>query len=119
MNVIPIKVESAVPVRFKAVEWMLHNVCNYNCSFCVPDAKEGSKRWLTLDEYKKYSDEIINATGGQPLRIQFTGGEPTLFPDLIELLSYIKRPNVYISLITNGSRTIRWWQELKEQRPGL
>lgn len=115
MNVIPIKVENEFSASHKFVEWMIHNVCNYQCSFCIPEVHNGSQRWLTLEQYKKYADEIISASNGMPVWLQITGGEPTLFPELMDLLKYIKRPNVYVSLISNGSRTFRWWQELKNE----
>jgi organic radical activating enzyme len=40
------------------------------------------------------------------------GGEPTLWPDLAKFCTEIKKDhNVYITLVTNGSRTLRWWSE--------
>ncbi len=92
---------------------MIHNECNYDCKFCGSQYKDGSQRWLSLDLYKKYTDNIIKECNGSPTWFQITGGEPTLFPDLLELLSYIKSKGPYISLISNGSRTLRWWEELK------
>ena len=32
-KIIPIKMERAIPAKYKTVEWKLHNVCNYDCSF--------------------------------------------------------------------------------------
>lgn len=48
--------------------------------------------------------------------MQFTGGEPTLFPELLDLLNYVKSKGAYVSLISNGTRTIRWWEELKQKK---
>lgn len=116
MTIVPIKVEKATTTNYKFIEWMLHNVCNYDCSFCEDTNKNGSIRWNTLDKYKLYVDKLINVCNGKTVWFQFTGGEPTLFPELLELLEYIKSKGAYISLISNGSRTIRWWQELKEKQ---
>jgi organic radical activating enzyme len=113
---IPIKIEKAVPANIKFVEWMLHNVCNNDCSFCGSHIKDGSKRWLTIEKYKAYADKIIAACDGYPFWIQFTGGEPTLFPELSELMEYVKQQGAYVSLISNGSRTLRWWEELKQKK---
>lgn len=113
---IPVKVEPLAPPNYKIIEWMLHNVCNYDCSFCNSESKNGSIRWKTLEQYKNYTDKLIEACQGNPVWFQITGGEPTLFPELAELLQYMKSKGAYVSLISNGSRTLRWWKELKEQK---
>lgn len=116
MKIFPIKVEKAIKTDQKFIEWKIHNVCNHDCSFCGVQHKDGSQRWFSLEKYKEYTDKLIEACGDNPIWIQITGGEPTLFPDLIPLLSYMKSKGVMLSLISNGSRTIRWWKELQEQK---
>lgn len=114
MNRIPIKLERADSPEYRVIEWKIHNVCNYNCSFCFDDNKDGSVRWLSLEKYKEQFDKLYNICDGMPYWVQLTGGEPTLYPELIELLSYIKSKGAYTSILSNGSRTIRWWKELRE-----
>lgn len=109
-----IQIEPLVPVSLKVVEWKIHNVCNYNCSFCGDEFKDGSKRWYTLEEYKNFVDKIFIEANGEPVWIQLTGGEPTLFPNFIELTKYIKDKGAIVSMISNGSRTLRWWEELRD-----
>lgn len=116
MKIFPIKVEKAITADYKFIEWKIHNVCNHNCSFCDIMHKDGSQRWFSLEKYKEYTDKLIEACGDSPFWIQLTGGEPTLFPDLIPLLSYMKSKGAMISMISNGSRTIRWWKELQEKK---
>ena len=114
MKKIPIKLERADAPEYRVIEWKIHNVCNYNCSFCFDDNKDGSVRWLSLEEYKKQFDKLYSVCDGMPYWVQLTGGEPTLYPELIELLTYIKSKGAYTSILSNGSRTIRWWKELRE-----
>ena len=114
MKIFPIKVEKAIPTDQKFIEWKIHNVCNHDCSFCGSRHKDGSQRWFTLEKYKEYTDKLVAACGDSPFWIQITGGEPTLFPDLLPLLEYMKSKGAKISLISNGSRTLRWWKEAKE-----
>lgn len=116
MKIFPIKVEKAIKSEYKFIEWKIHNVCNHNCSFCDSKHKDGSQRWFTLEKYKEYTDKLIESCGDNPFWIQLTGGEPTLFPDLIPLLSYMKSKGAMVSMISNGSRTIRWWKELQEKK---
>lgn len=114
MKIFPIKVEKAVPTDQKFIEWKIHNVCNHDCSFCGARHKDGSQRWFSLEKYKEYTDKLVEACGDSPFWIQITGGEPTLFPDLLPLIAYMKSKGAMVSLISNGSRTIRWWKELQE-----
>ena len=110
-NVYPIHVKRSVPQPFKVINWKLHNVCNYSCSFCGKGNNSGNERWLSLEKYKSIVDKIAEACAGTPFYIVYTGGEPTLYPDLIELLQYSKNKGAWNILISNGSRTMRWWTE--------
>lgn len=112
-KVIPIKVQKTIPMMHKFIEWKIHNVCNHDCSFCDSRHKDGSQRWFSLEQYKDYTDKLVEACEGKPFWIQITGGEPTLYPQLIELITYMKQKGAFISLISNGTRTLRWWKELK------
>lgn len=114
MKIFPIRVQKANPLAYKFIEWKIHNVCNYNCSFCGSIHKDGSQRWFSLEKYKEYVDKLVLATNGEPFWIQITGGEPTLYPKLIELLRYMREKNAMISLVSNGSRTLRYWEELRD-----
>ena len=116
MKTIPIEVEQIDGLRFNIVEWMLGNVCNYNCSYCNSEYKSGTKRFFDLQVYIDTCDKIIKESNEQGKKVwfKFTGGEPTLYPSLIKLLQHIKNTGNYNYLITNGSRTMRFWEELKE-----
>ena len=110
-NVYPIHVKRSVPQPFKVINWKLHNVCNYSCSFCGKENNNGNERWFTLEKYKSIVDKIVEACAGTPFYIVYTGGEPTLYPELMELLHYSKSKGAWNILISNGSRTMRWWTE--------
>ena len=116
MKIFPIKVEKAIPTDQKFIEWKIHNVCNHDCSFCGARHKDGSQRWFSLEKYKEYTDKLVAACGDSPFWIQITGGEPTLFPELLPLLEYMKSKGARLSMISNGTRTIRWWKELQEAK---
>lgn len=109
----PIKAETVYPVPFKFVEWMITDSCNYDCSFCGEENKAGRRGRLDLETNKKIVDAIAEECAGYPYWITVTGGEPTLYPKLLELLTYMKEKGAMIKLISNGSRTLRWWTELR------
>lgn len=115
-KVFPIKMERAFPRRYKTVEWKIHNVCNFDCSFCGDENKVGTERWHTIDKYKEVSKKLMVQAEKENKFIwfQITGGEPTLYPKLPELLAFIKENGHKVAMISNGSRTLRWWRELAE-----
>lgn len=62
---------------------------------------ERIKRELTLDEWKSILSKT--AAAGIP-HVIFTGGEPTIRPDLAELISFTEEKYLVCGLITDGSR---------------
>lgn len=71
----------------KIADIKLGNTCNNHCKFCV--RREGGQKILdkTTDEIKKNLQEAkIDCRG-----VVFTGGEPSIRKDFLELLSYAKR----------------------------
>jgi cyclic pyranopterin phosphate synthase len=81
--------------------------CNLRCVYCMP---AGGVRW-TPDGELLSVDEIIEvvrvAIGVHGIRrFKFTGGEPTLRPDLLPLVARLAglRGVVELSMITNGTR---------------
>lgn len=116
-KIIPIKMERAIPRKYKTVEWKLHNVCNYDCSFCGDENKIGDQKWHDIEVYKRVVKKLMVQAEqeGKFIWFQLTGGEPTLYPKLIELLEFIKSNGHKVAMITNGSRTIRYWKEFAEK----
>lgn len=117
-KIIPIKMVRTTPNRFKTVEWKIHNVCNFDCSFCGDENKIGTERWHPIEKYKLVVKKLMDQAEKENKFIwfQITGGEPTLYPKLPELLSYIKENGHKVGIISNGSRTLRWWKDLAEMQ---
>lgn len=62
--------------------------------------KAGLKKELGLSDWKRLVDE---AASHQASSILLRGGEPFLFPGIIELLEYINGKGIFISIDTNGT----------------
>ena len=114
MNKFPITVTSVTDQQYNLVEWMLGNTCNYDCSFCSDEFKSGDKKYLDINIYIDTCKRLIEQSGDKKVWFKLTGGEPTLYPKLIELLKFIKSTGNFTYIITNGSRTLRYWEELKQ-----
>ena len=83
--------------------------CNFRCVYCMaPDVKYIPKmQLLTLDEYVRII-KVAMSLGITKLRI--TGGEPSLYPHLDELLEQVGKLGLQdIALTTNGSRVRSQW----------
>lgn len=74
--------------------------CNLNCRFCYVDPEDTLE--LRTDQLKILIGKIAHEARVPSL--SFTGGEPTLREDLIELVAYAKSLNLWVNLITNGTR---------------
>jgi radical SAM protein with 4Fe4S-binding SPASM domain len=80
--------------------------CNLKCIHCYADAKaesteEGRASDLSGEEIWKIIDEAASL-GCQ--KIQFTGGEPTLRPDLEDLMGHaLDRGFKFVEIFTNGT----------------
>jgi MoaA/NifB/PqqE/SkfB family radical SAM enzyme len=71
--------------------------CNNRCYFCCAECPRVTDE-LNTQEWKTIIDKIRDL--GIP-SISFTGGEPTLRDDLVDLVAYASR-NLSVGLITNG-----------------
>jgi GTP 3',8-cyclase len=78
--------------------------CNFRCMYCMP--AEGLQ-WLPRQDLLSYEEitEVVRQLAPLGLRrLRLTGGEPTIRPDLVKLVSMLKAiPGIEdIALSTNG-----------------
>ncbi len=83
---------------FWVVTWVITKVCNLRCSYCDkgtpdtehPDFEIGMKHLLKM----------------KPKELCINGGEPTLVPDFVNILKWLKsdvNPDMHIAINTNGT----------------
>lgn len=94
----------------------LTDICNFQCLYCEPpQGTIASPRahHLSIKELCRFV-EIISRLGVN--RIRLTGGEPTLRPDLVEIVRALKSIPLIndVSITTNGSRLRPLLKPLKE-----
>lgn len=105
-----ISIESKQAPTF-IVDWMLNDTCTYNCSYCPSGNKAGKEKWLTLDLAKGFIDQLEQHVSKQDVEILFTGGEPTIWANFVDLCQYIKNKGWKVSLLTNLVRNLDWWKQ--------
>jgi uncharacterized radical SAM superfamily Fe-S cluster-containing enzyme len=78
--------------------------CNLTCPMCYANSAPGGKH-LSLELCKKAIDRLVEVEGGRAEVLQLSGGEPTVHPQLEQILEYaVSRPIDYIAINTNGLR---------------
>jgi len=78
--------------------WQVTRKCNYHCPFCLSGEQDPTE--LPLDSIKSIIDVLAEAN---LLRIDFTGGEPFLRPDICEILTYASNRGIETLVTSNGS----------------
>jgi len=91
------------PIRF--IDIALTYKCNMKCEHCSAlDMQIDERKPLTLEEYKIISKKLLKAGA---LVFNFTGGEPLLRPDLLEIIKLFKPKKSVIAIQTNASLLTR------------
>ena len=113
----PVKIKSSKRNTILDVTWDLTNYCNFHCQYCFPGSNDGTHKIennldLLVDNFTYLANQYKDKLGKDLIHLKFSGGEPTLWKDFGKFILELKRKNnLYIGVISNGSRTLRWWQE--------
>lgn len=95
------------------VNWCLGSTCNFACSYCPESLHDGKRPWHSTENIKSFVDKVKTYHPDKQIYFEFTGGEVTLNKDFIEICKFCTEHDVKVGFITNGSRTLRWWEENK------
>ena len=87
------------------VLWTLGNQCTYKCSYCPENLHSGTIPFLTKEVIQRLLNKLPKA------HVMFTGGEATFHSDFEELV--LEKPDhIDISVISNASRPIAFWERI-------
>lgn len=114
----PVKIKSTRRRDILEITWDLTNLCNFHCRYCFPGANDGDYKVtadldLLANNFTHLSKQYKEKLKKDRIHLKFGGGEPTLWKNFGEFLIKLKEQNnnLYIGIISNGSRTLRWWKE--------
>lgn len=96
--------------RLLSMELELSRKCNLRCIYCYASAGEELEDELSLDEIYNVLDQAIHL--GAKRIIVLGGGEPMVYPQLMDILRFLKARGVGIDLFTNCTLITR---ELAEE----
>src|SRR5258708_4996807 len=98
----------------------VNSACDMDCPLCFADAAPGFS--LTLEEVGKMLDDYVR-TEGRPEVVQFSGGEPTIHPQIVDFIRAAQARGIrFVMVNTNGKRIARddrFLDQLNEVRPAL
>ena len=88
----------------RGVLW-LGQTCNLRCYFCyflnrIADNDHPEHAFMSLEKSKQICHTLRYFYGNTAIDIQ--GGEPTIYPGILELIRYCRDIGLYPTLITNG-----------------
>lgn len=98
----------------------VNSTCDMQCPLCFASAAPGFN--LTLEEVEQILDAYVHAEG-TPEVLQFSGGEPTIHPQIIDFVRAAKARGIaFVMINTNGKRIARddrFLDELATVHPSL
>lgn len=98
----------------------MNSACNMDCPLCFANAGAGFN--LTLEEVEGILDHLVE-TEGNPEVVQFSGGEPSIHPQIIEMMRAARARNIrFVMLNTKGKRIAdddAFLAQLAEVRPSI
>lgn len=89
------------PGKGPVISWNCTKTCNLKCKHCY--ASSDNKRYndeLTLSDSKRFIDDL--KTFNVPALL-FSGGEPLMKKDILNILNYANKKNIRSTLSTNGT----------------
>src|SRR5918994_7430345 len=88
----------------------VNTACNLDCPICFADSGTGPQEHgysLTLGQVESMLDTFVRAEG-EPESVQFSGGEPSIHPEILEMLAAAKERGIKLVMLnTNGIRLAR------------
>ncbi|MEM0139165.1 MAG: GTP 3',8-cyclase MoaA [Ferroplasma sp.] len=110
VNIEPLFDDYGRPVNSLRIQ--VNAICNFNCIFCHMEGTERSMQYMTPE---KIEDVVIVAASHGVNRIKFTGGEPLLREDIIDIIRRTRKHITgNISLTTNAVELPKLAFQLKE-----
>ena len=88
----------------------VNTACNLDCPICFADSGTGPQEHgysLSLEQVESMLDSFVRAEG-EPESVQLSGGEPSIHPQILDMLAAAKRRDIpLVMLNTNGIRLAR------------
>ena len=78
----------------------LTNICNFHCLHCINNASINCEEYI---DRKKIYEIIDYMKANGIVCLDFSGGEPLLYPNFLDIIDYAADNEMTLSIATNGS----------------
>jgi len=92
--------QNHVAIKIKFVWIEVTNKCNLKCIHCYSSSSNLNHNFITIDDFHTAISEIKNIGCN---KIQLTGGEPLLHPQIFQLIEIAHKKNIEVELFTNAT----------------
>lgn len=92
--------ETARQGRLLSMEIEFNLRCNFHCQYCYVDQNTAGMGNLSVEESR---DVILQAQDLGARKIIILGGEPMLYPQIREMLTFIRAQGLVAEMFTNGT----------------
>ena len=100
----------------------INDVCDLTCPVCFADSSPKRTNHFSMRTIERMFDALV-ASEGEPDLVQISGGEPTLHPQILDVIRLAKsKPIRHVMLNTNGVRIAQdpeFVAALAEMKTGL
>ena len=112
-NINPIAINRLTDHEGVRIDWYIGKRCNYDCSYCGDFLHDNFSSHKSLPILKSVIDNITSSISPESIRIGFTGGEPTVNPNLVDFCKYLKNIGIpFVAITSNGTRTVDYYKDL-------
>ncbi len=100
----------------------VNEACNLTCPVCFAGSSQASDKHRDLETIERMMDALV-ASEGEPDLLQLSGGEPTIHPQILQIIDMARvRPIRHLMINTNGLRIASdpaFVEALAERKKGL
>ncbi len=84
------------------IVWNITKACNFRCVHCYENAGKKDPNELTAEEIHAGIDKLADFG---VTSLAFSGGEPSIHPNILEFIQHATDRGMYVSMATNGFKT--------------
>lgn len=81
------------------IVWNITRACNFNCIHCYENAGQKDEDELTTQEIHETIDLLADIG---VVSLAFSGGEPSIHPDILEFIKHASDRGLFVSMASNG-----------------
>ena len=92
--------------------WVINNICNNKCSYCVPDLNAGIGHHYSWENAKKFLENLLERY--PKIHCSVSGGEPSLSPFLPELAYMFNSSGNSMGFTSNAFQPTEYWEKISK-----